>query len=121
MINLLEETIDAIKASGHVPADIVFIGSPNTGHHCTWEKFKIIADVEYDEGYGLQNVASDLVIEFSDETRLVRTEYDGSEAWRYIRKFSIPDQPHPISKLVRDEGDRRMYYRTLAELNKDEK
>lgn len=118
MINLLTETIDAIHAAGQTPQDIFFIGSPEAGHRCTWAEFEAMADFEYDEGYGLQNVARDLVIVFTDESRLERTNYDGSENWVHVKPFAITDKVYPIKALVRSEGDKSFYAQTLAELNK---
>ena len=43
-MNLLAETINAIHGSGHYIKDIVFIGSEQSGHRCTWKRFKELAD-----------------------------------------------------------------------------
>jgi hypothetical protein len=99
-INLLDETIDAIFDSGHTAKDIVFIGSLESGHSCTWEEFKTLADVEYDDGFGAQKVAYDLVICFSDGTRLWRREYDGSESWDFIRPVALPTDRKTIRRLI---------------------
>ena len=50
--NLLKETKEAIRASGHRIGDIVFIGSEDSGHECSWGEFEFLADKEYDSGYG---------------------------------------------------------------------
>lgn len=118
MINLLDETIKAIQASGHTEHDIVFIGSMDSGHNCTWAQFEKLADVEYDEDFGRPNVARDLVIVFADNSRLVRHDYDGEESWRLIKPFRIPDQAHPIKALVRSDPEKNSAYaKTLAEIN----
>lgn len=83
MTNLLTETKAAIKDSGHKPADIVFIGSSDAEYRCTWAEFQKVANVQYDSGYGAQEVATDLVIRFSDGKSMWRHEYDGSEYWEY--------------------------------------
>lgn len=44
MINLLAETREAIADSGHTPEDIVFIGSLDSGHRCTWDEFIKLTD-----------------------------------------------------------------------------
>lgn len=51
-MNLLKETLEDIKHSGHEIADIVFIGSQNSGYSCTWLEFEKLADQEYDDGFG---------------------------------------------------------------------
>ena len=58
--NLLTETELRISHSGHTPADVIFIGSINSGHQCTWEEFTVLADHEYDSGYGGAEIPNDL-------------------------------------------------------------
>ncbi len=99
MKNLLEETKSAIADSGHTEADIIFIGSEQSGHQCTWEEFCVLADKEYDNGYGNPEVAYDLIIVFSDGHKMWRGEYDGSEWWEYSSPFAMPTEKHPIHSL----------------------
>ncbi len=118
MTNLLEETIKSIQASGHTEHDIVFIGSMDSGHNCTWAQFEKLADVEYNADFGRQNVARDLIIVFSDGARLERADYDGQESWRLIKPFRMPAEAHPIKALVRSDPERNSAYaKTLKELN----
>jgi hypothetical protein len=120
MINLLQETIKAIQSSGHTEHDIVFIGSMDSGHQCTWAQFATMADVEYDEDFGRQNVARDLVIVFADSGRLARHDYDGEEEWKHIKPFRMPEETHPVRTLVRNDLEKNSgYAKTLAELNGD--
>ena len=115
-MNLLEETIHDIERSGHNPNDIVFIGSPKSGHSCTWSEFESLADREYDDGFGAQQVASDLVILFSDGTNMWRHEYDGSEYWNYSSPITIPSELKPIRSLfVRGIG-----WEDLEEIHSEE-
>ena len=99
-MNLLEETQDAIIDSGHTAKDIIFIGSKSSGHTCTWGEFSILADTDYDNGFGGQKVAQDLIIVFSDGTQMWRDEYDGSEWWAYIEPFTFPNKTLPITSLI---------------------
>jgi len=98
-MNLLEETIDDIKRSGHKIKDIIFIGSEDSGHSCTWKEYKKLANIEYNEGYGGAEIATDLIIVFSDGFKMERGEYDGSEWWRYSTPFKMPKKTFPITKL----------------------
>lgn len=118
MTNLLQETIQAIEKSGHTIDDIIFIGSLTSGHSCTWDEFKTLADIEYDAGYGAQEVASDLVICFGDGNRLWRREYDGSEKWDFFVQKLIPkrEDRKPISRLTVN-GTRFIGWVELNELN----
>lgn len=102
--NLLEETKQAITKSGHKIQDIVYIGSSETNHSCTWRQFKKLADVEYYSGYGASQVAPDLIIQFRDGSTMWRGEYDGAEWWEYSAPF-VPPEPKdrlPIYSLVED-------------------
>lgn len=96
-MSLLRETINDIKLSGHTLENIIFIGSEKSGHACSWEEFKAIANINYDSGFGSQEIASDLIIVFSDGTKMWRHEYDGSEQWKYSKPFKMPKK---LKKLV---------------------
>ena len=113
-MNLLKETIDDITQSGHTPADIIFIGSERTGHSCTWDEFQSLADFEYDAGFGAQEVADDLIIVFSDGSKMWRHKYDGSENWEYSTPFVMPEDRLPITRLqVKSD---QVGWRSLAEV-----
>ena len=100
MTNLLQETTQAIENSGHTVQDIVFIGSIDSGYSCTWAEFVLLADIEYDSGYGMREVAYDLTIVFSDGSTMWRNEYDGSEWWEYSKPVKIPEEQKQILKLT---------------------
>lgn len=112
MTNLLKETIEHIERSGHTLENITFIGSEETGHSCTWNEYSELADLEYDSGFGAQEVATDLVIVFSDGTQMWRHEYDGSEWWDYSKPFEMPSQLKPITTLCNGG-----MWEDLAEMN----
>ena len=100
MRNLLKETIDNMALNGKTVEDIIYIGSSETNHACTWAEFSVLANVEYHDGFGAQEVARDLIIAFSDGTRMQRGEYDGSEWWDYVPLFKAPAETQPIRKIV---------------------
>jgi len=59
MANLLEETKEAIKGSGHKVKDILFIGSEETGHNCTWKEFGFNRTiVELKSIFNITNIAN---------------------------------------------------------------
>ncbi len=99
MINFLKETIEDIRNSGHIPEDIIFIGSVSSWHQCTWDEFIILADFEYDEGFGSQFVAEDLTVVFLDGHTMTRGEYDGSEWWQHSKPFIKPKETKKITSL----------------------
>ena len=98
-MNLLEETIEAIKESGHKIEDIIFIGSEKSGYCCDWEEFKVLANIEYYSGFGSQKIALDLIIVFSDKSTMWRHEYDGSECWQFSKPFVMPKDKKKIITL----------------------
>ncbi len=79
--NLLEETINDIRNAELSIDNIIFIGSSDGEYECTWQEFKLLADAEYDSGYGGQEVMQDIIIIFADGSKMLRGEYDGSEWW----------------------------------------
>ena len=103
--NLLKETITAIIDSGHIPNDIIFIGSEKSGHECVLEQFEQIANFNYYSGCGGQEIAQDLTIVFSDGRKLWRGEYDGSEWWEYSTVFKKPAITLPLIHLMSPNGD----------------
>lgn len=117
-MNLLAETTEAITDSGHTTADIVFIGSRGSGHRCTWGEYTRLADVEYDAGFGAQEVASGLEIVFSDGSGMWRHEYDGSEGWAYRQPFVEPTASKSIVRLTVGGTD-QIGWAVLGELQDD--
>ena len=114
MTNFLEETKEAIKQSGHTVDDVTFIGSEETGHQCTWEEFEILADVDYNAGFGAQCVADDLIIVFKDGKKMYRSEYDGSEWWEFSTPFKKPNVKLKIDRLIGN------YWPSLSKLHDED-
>lgn len=98
-MNLLQETLKTIESIKKTPEQITFIGSADGKYQCDWSEFLSLADFQYDEGFGAQEVASDLVICFNDGSRLQRYEYDGSEGWDLIGSIPFVPSPKKIKKL----------------------
>ena len=86
-MNFLEETETKILASGHNINDVMFIGTDDGEFRIPWWKFVEIANFEYDSGYGANEIPTNLIVYFKDNTYMFRWEYDGSEWWEYkVRK-----------------------------------
>ena len=111
-MTLFEETKSIIECLHQSVDDNIFIGSQVSGHACTWEEFCTLADFEYDNGYGGQEVATDLIIVFRDMTIMSRSEYDGSEWWKVRTPFRMGKDKKPITALT------GATWCSLAELNK---
>lgn len=119
MMNLLQETREAIASSGHSENDIIFIGSEETGHQCTWAEFCVIADVRYNNRFGRIKIAGDLILVFKDGQKLWRGEYAGSEWWEYSKPFKRPETALPIRKLRIDQRlYRRNFRHDIADFNR---
>ncbi len=114
-MNLLEETIEFIERYGYDPVQIIFIGSERTGHSCSWEEFKLLANQEYDEEFGVQEVATDLVIVFEGGAQMWRHENDGAERWAVHRPFRFPEERKPIRSLFTNS----VGWDSLEEINKN--
>lgn len=86
-MNLLKETKEILNENQKDLKDILWIGSRN--NYVDIKKFIELADTEYDDDYGSQKVASNLLI-VGNNWWLERHEYDGSEWWEYK---SLPNKP----------------------------
>ena len=85
-MNLVKETIECVEDNGHVESDIEWVGSRDGKYGMSWDSFKEAFErIEYDCGFGHQEVATDLVV-VGDDWWLERQEYDGSEGWDFKRK-----------------------------------
>ncbi len=80
MKNLLEETVQKLVAHLKTPDDVRWVGNEEVS--ITWEQFSELADNNYDERFGRQDVARDLMV-VGDNWWLERGEYDGSEWWEF--------------------------------------
>ena len=111
MENLLKETLESLDDNNKKTTDIIFIGA-ESGYSCSWEEFTVLANKEYNSDFGTAHVADDLIIVFTNGSRLVRGEYDGSEWWKYIENFKMPEELKPIKSLFQFKCER-----LLAEIN----
>ena len=104
-MNLLKETLDALKENGKTPADVRWAGRASISAKCTWEDFAKQANFEYDSGYGGVEIPADLVV-VGDNWWLERAEYDGSEWWEFK---TIPVEPkldsHEFSRCLELGGE----------------
>lgn len=113
MANLLQETNEVLLENGYKWEDVNFIGSADGEYFCTYEEFKVLADVEYNDGYGGQEVASDLVIRLNDGGLLYRHEYDGAEEWYVHKPIPVGVEIKKIKRLTGGSWD------DLKTLNKE--
>ena len=95
-MNLLDETKSAISRSEHSTDDVRFVGSRDEKLGIPWSQAEKVLDIDYDDGYGSQEIAADLVVAFTDGGFLRREEYDGSEWWEYEPPFRGPETQKPF-------------------------
>lgn len=111
-MNLLEETKEKLEDHGKKLSDITFVQGKLFG--IPVDKFIELANTEYDGGFGVQEVANDLIVG-GDDWWLERHEYDGSEWWEYKEyPIHLPINDS-IYTLTSDFG------KTLAEINENRK
>ena len=84
MQNLLTETLNVLKSNGKTPEDVIFIGDGK--YHTDWNGFEKVANIEYDNGYGGNEVSLSIKV-VGDGWWLERWGYDGSEGWWYREKI----------------------------------
>ncbi len=93
MKNLLEETLRVLAQNNKIESDVLWVGT-NT-HKTNWQDFKKVSNVHYDDDYGEQEVAKDLLV-VGRNWWLERREYDGSESWAYKEP---PIEPNALIEL----------------------
>jgi len=91
MKNLLKETLQVLKDNDLTEKDVSWVGSLD--HRISWSRFKVLANKDYDNGYGGQQVCTDLLVVGKDWW-LERHEYDGSEWWEFKK--------HPQGNLEKE-------------------
>jgi hypothetical protein len=98
MENLLEETKEKLADCHKTPKDVLWVGSSDGSEAITWEEFEKLADFEYDDGYGLNEIRLDLVV-VGKGWWLERYEYDGSEWWVYKEQPKLLKNHKELNKL----------------------
>lgn len=92
MVNLLEETLNELQDYGKTIEDVKWIGTDK--YIIPIERFVKIADQEYDNDYGGEEVCREIVV-VGDSWWLERGEYDGSEWWDFK---ILPSKPSTIEE-----------------------
>ena len=116
MVNLLHETLKVLREHGKSPKDVRWVGSKDGEFAITWKEFEKIANVEYDSGFGWQEVAKDLVV-VGDDWWLERHEHDGSEWWEFKTLPKKKPDAKKFTRVVIDESKGECGWVTLKELN----
>ena len=90
MANLLKETKETLELHSKTFDDVIFVGDEATHSKMTVKEFLEHANVEYKNGYGIEEINTDLILVGKDFW-LERHEYDGSEWWEYKSMPNVND------------------------------
>lgn len=112
MMNLKEETLAILDAHGKGAKDVRWVGGDDFA--IPIDTFWRLADQEYDDGYGAQEVAADLIV-VGDDFWLERYEYDGAERWDYKAMPQKPDRHEDVATIIGRDVDQ--YWASLARIN----
>ena len=115
MINFSIETLEALHEAGYTPADVMFIGSRDGKLRMSWQDFETYGDFDYDNDYGLCEIAEDVIVYFNEGSWLERASYAGKEWWHLVKipTFKPTDPYQSFTKFV----NHHYIPRTLRELN----
>lgn len=127
LTNFLEETIRCLNENGKTEEDVLWVGRGfgklssfsvfsnlssfysncfsgvymPEAYKSTWDDFKSKADFNYDDGYGMAYIPTDLVVVGKDFW-LERATYDGSEWWAFK---TAPTEPALTRELDLSDVD----------------
>ena len=112
-MNLYEETTKDLENHGQTWEDVLWVGG-NDFEIPLKDFIRLAKEIDYDNGYGAQFVAADLMI-ITTDGRFVREEYDGLEWWKFIPAVVASVYRSNINSLVSKHG-----WETLKEINEEE-
>lgn len=121
MTNIIQEIKNRLEENNFKEDDILWIGSEDGQYAMGWNDFQEkFEDIEYDQGYGAQEIASDLVMVMSNGTYFSRSEYDGSEGWDYHKIPVKTDNPKSFAYICVNQVA-EIGWKDLETMNKTEK
>ena len=108
-MNLLNETRDILLSNNKTFDDVIFIGDRTTHTKMTVKDFLEHANVEYNGGYGIEEINTELILVGKDFW-LERHEYDGSEWWEYKSMPNVNDFVDGAVYIFNEAKMNAMYY-----------
>lgn len=94
----LDETVKYMDGIKEQPEDVEFIGSRERAISIGgWDEFKALADFMYSDGFGCEEVVTDLIIAFKDGSVMFRETYDGSKWWSFISGAGYKREKAPVT------------------------
>jgi hypothetical protein len=116
-MNLLEETLSILKENNLTEEDVKWVGSNDIWF--SWEDFKLLANINYDSGFGGEEIALDLLV-VGKNWWLERHTYDGSEWWEFKQLPVKPKKeikPLAITFKQAAEVNSTSFYPSLKKMN----
>ena len=98
MTNLWNETLSVLETNRKTISDILWVGSEDGKYFIPLTELQTVLNIDYDSGYGAQEIASDLVIVGIDWW-LERHEYDGAELWHFKCIPVLSQKPEQIIRV----------------------
>ena len=109
MANLLKETKEILERHSKTFDDILFVGDKFDHARMTVKEFLEHANFEYDDGYGNEEINTDLILVGKDFW-LERGTYDGSEWWEYKSMPNVNDFVDGAVYIFNEARMNAMYY-----------
>lgn len=99
MINFLKETMEELdQCKKDFYEDVLWIGTSDGKAKIFHDDFIVMANFEYDNGYGGAEIRSDFVLVGADWW-LEREGYDGSEWWSFKQIPELASEPSKLESL----------------------
>lgn len=95
-MNLKDETLKFLKEHGRTIDEIVWIG--NSNGYIEVDEFLKLADFNYDDGYGRNEVRLDICI-YGENFIMYRNVYDSSEWWEIKNALNKPMNKMAVTTL----------------------
>ena len=108
-MNLLNETRDILISNNKTFDDVLFVGDRATHTKMTVKEFLEHANFEYDDGYGNEEINTDLILVGKDFW-LERGTYDGSEWWEYKSMPNVNNFIDGVVYIFDEEKINAKYY-----------
>lgn len=108
-MNLLNETRDILVSNNKTFDDVLFVGDRATHTKMTVKEFLEHANFEYNDGYGLEEINTNLILVGKDFW-LERGTYDGSEWWEYKSMPNVNDFVDGAVYIFYEAQMNAMYY-----------
>ena len=109
MANLLKETKEILEQNNKTFDDVLFVGDEEKNKKMTVKEFLEHANFEYDDGYGLEEINTNLILVGKDFW-LERGTYDGSEWWEYKSMPNVNDFVDGVVYIFYEAKMNAMYY-----------